>query len=65
MKRETTLRWFGRSWNAPICQPEERVDSPVGRPCLGCNLPILAEDQGVMLPFMSIAPEGAAVTRDA
>lgn len=43
------VRWFGESWGAPICDPVDRVDVPVGRPCVGCGEAIRVRDQGVSM----------------
>lgn len=45
------MLWFGETWGAPICEPEKKVTTPVGQECLECKEPILANDQGVMMPF--------------
>ena len=44
-----TVRWFGRSWGAPVCRPAANVPTPVGEPCAwgGADLPIHLGDQGV------------------
>jgi hypothetical protein len=54
-----TLRWFGDSWDAPVCDPRAHVDTPVGSPCWGHEhlhgplRPAVIEDgdQGVTLPY--------------
>jgi hypothetical protein len=54
-----TLRWFGESWGAPVCDPRAHVATPVGLTCLGH--PHMHEgrsevvepgDQGVTMPFV-------------
>ena len=54
---EATLRWFGESWGAPVCEPELHVETPVDMVCLGHDHMhstrssfIKAGDQGVTLP---------------
>lgn len=34
------MPWFGESWGAPMCAPEDRVDVPAGEPCGWCDEPI-------------------------
>jgi hypothetical protein len=46
--------WFGKSWGAPACDEDEHVATPVGAPCERCKKPIEAEDQGVMMPLVSL-----------
>lgn len=48
------MKWFGRSWNAPICKPEDKVPTPKGQVCMFCDREIKYLDQGVMLPFHDI-----------
>lgn len=55
-------KWFGESWGAPVCEPEEHVPTPVGRACYGHqhmhedrSSVIEPGDQGVTLPFYSTA----------
>lgn len=43
--------WFGSSWGAPICEPEEHVETPTGAACLYCEWPITPEDNGVVMPL--------------
>lgn len=54
-----TLRWFGESWGAPVCDPRTRVPPPVGLVCMGHahmhqDRPEAIEsgDQGVTMPFL-------------
>jgi hypothetical protein len=42
-----TVRWFGASWGAPICERDNECDTP-STPCLRCGLPFGADDQGVV-----------------
>ncbi len=46
---ENSVRWFGDGWNAPICAPHRRVDTPVGQECAECGVAIKHDDQGVIL----------------
>lgn len=53
-------KWFGESWGAPVCEPSEHVDPPVGELCAGHPHMhhefrpevIAADDQGVMIPYL-------------
>jgi hypothetical protein len=42
--------WFGKSWGAPVCDPEDHVPTPVGALCMRCQERIAKDDQGVTLP---------------
>jgi hypothetical protein len=55
-----TLRWFGESWGAPVCDPRARIEPPVGMACIGHPhlhedrpVAILPDDQGVTMPHLS------------
>jgi hypothetical protein len=54
-----TVRWFGESWGAPICDPRTHVPTPVGAVCSGHDH--LHEDRpatiepgarGVTIPYL-------------
>lgn len=50
--------WFGEAWPspampAPVCDPANRVAPPVGQRCTSCQLLIMQDDQGVILPYMT------------
>lgn len=45
------MKWFGESWGAPVCVPEDHVATPVGASCLRCHETVAAEDIGVMMPY--------------
>lgn len=54
-----TVRWFGESWKAPICDPRAHVGTPVGMNCSGhdhlhgpLSEKIRESDQGIMVPFL-------------
>jgi hypothetical protein len=51
------MRWFGESWGAPVCAEEDRVEVPVGRPCLGCGVAIEAGGSGLVIPFLGVEAE--------
>lgn len=44
--------WFGKSWGAPVCDPESRAPTPVGSKCMRCEELIATDDQGVTLPYV-------------
>lgn len=49
--------WFGQQWGAggpaPVCGDlAERVDVPIGAPCLWCDELIDEGDSGVTMPFL-------------
>ena len=46
-----TVRWFGASWNAPICDRRAHVETPADQPCGACGDPIRHGDQGVTIPY--------------
>lgn len=54
------MLWFGESWRAPVCEPGEEVETPVGALCLLCDEPIAQGDQGVVMPFSEVV--GGLVT---
>lgn len=43
--------WFGESWGAPINSIQPRFETPVDENCFFCREPILATDQGYVMPF--------------
>lgn len=54
-----TLRWFGESWGAPVCDPRAQVRAPVGAVCIGHDHLHSARssfieygDQGVTMPYL-------------
>lgn len=44
--------WFGQSWGAPVCDPEDHVDTPVGKACIECLESIVSGDQGITMPLL-------------
>ncbi len=44
-----SMRWFGESWDAPVCHETPHVPTPVGEPCAWCGEPITANDRGVLI----------------
>lgn len=45
--------WFGKSWGAPVCEPATHAPTPVGEPCLWCDEPIVADDDGVLIVHLA------------
>ena len=45
--------WFGKSWGAPACDPEEHFATPVGEACMRCGEPITESDQGIIMPVVN------------
>lgn len=43
------MKWFGQAW-APVCDPDSRVDTPVGQQCAECERAVAEGDSGVILP---------------
>jgi len=51
---ETTMKWFGEDWGAPICKEVEQVPmrEVIGRRCMACDLEIHAGDRGLLIPHL-------------
>lgn len=45
------MKWFGDSWGAPICQPEEWAPTPTHKACLECSEDIRLGDRGFLVPY--------------
>jgi hypothetical protein len=47
---------FGTPWDAPVCEDPmtEWVPAPVGQQCFSCKVSIVAEDQGLMIPYATV-----------
>jgi len=41
------MKWFGESWGAPACDPEEHTETPVGEDCFHCDEEIVEGDSGI------------------
>src|SRR4030095_391974 len=41
-------QWFGKSWGAPICDPNDHVPTPAWTRCARCREHIVDGDQGVV-----------------
>jgi len=49
---ERIVQWFGESWEAPVCDPEQEIAVPVDRPCVRCGIYLLVDDQGLAIPYV-------------
>lgn len=47
------MKWFGRKWEAPICQDLEQVAIPIEETCFSCSEGFTDLDRGLVLPFSS------------
>lgn len=45
------MQYFGKPWDAPVCEDTPHALTPVGRPCLDCGVPIKKGDRGYLIPF--------------
>lgn len=45
-----TVRWFGRSWDAPVCDERTHVATPRGEACDECRVPIRLGQEGIGVP---------------
>ena len=57
------MRWFGRSWGAPVCKETARVDTPTGIGCGGCDRAISSDDCGLLLPYVGAPDDDRRVVR--
>ena len=48
-----TVRWFGESWGAPVCDPRSHVETPEGSLCPQCKEVVVQGQQGVGVPYMA------------
>lgn len=55
------MKWFGESWGAPVCDPAEWTETPVGSSCLFCPNRIAEDAQGFLMPSFGLAEGKAAV----
>lgn len=51
-----TVRWFGESWGAPVCDPENQIEAPVGAGCTRCERSIEVNDPGIRVPWVGPGP---------
>jgi hypothetical protein len=54
------MKWFGESWGAPVCDPENHVPVPIHHECIHCGDPIEPDDQGLILPYSGMSPSDPA-----
>jgi len=54
------VKWFGAPWNPNCCEPEALVRTPVGETCayFRCKQPIVADDQGFLIPVFNQEGDG-------
>lgn len=43
------MQYFG---DGPVPPALDRVDTPVGRPCLDCSVPVVEGDAGFVMPYV-------------
>lgn len=48
------MKWFGPAPFAPICGDIEQVPAPAGLPCAWCEEPIVATDNGYVMPLVGL-----------
>lgn len=51
---ESYRGWFGESWGAPINLIQPHLATPEDEDCIFCHEPILASDQGYIMPFSDV-----------
>lgn len=44
------MDYFGKPWDAPICDDGTQIPTPVGTDCAWCEVPIQDGDRGVVIP---------------
>lgn len=42
------MKWFGESWGAPACQPQDHTETPVGKLCGHCEEMVHQGDCGFL-----------------
>jgi hypothetical protein len=69
-----TIKWFGEPWpsaeeRAPVCETDEdKIPTPAGKACVGCDREIVDEDQGIVMaasagiPAAWVLKEGSSFT---
>lgn len=48
--RATSMKWFGTSWGAPVCEETRHVATPTGDACFLCKRAIEEHDRGLVTP---------------
>lgn len=44
------MKWFGKSWGAPINEDTEETSVPLGERCMHCGKVFQEGDQGLTMP---------------
>ncbi len=57
-------KWFGESWGAPACDPDDHVPTPAGQECCYCDLEIKPDDQGFVFPLVTAVGDPLTPTSD-
>lgn len=63
MEEDARLKWFGKSWGAPICTLDSSVSTPIGVGCAGCAMSIKKDDAGLLVAAIGISMEGLPPNR--
>jgi hypothetical protein len=57
-------KWFGESWGAPVCEPDNHIETPTWMLCAGHDhmhthrsRTVQAGDQGVTIPYLGHSTE--------
>lgn len=53
------VRWFGPSWNAPVCEYATHVRTPQHAHCTRCGAAIALGDQGVIMEHLDGAADAS------
>lgn len=49
------IKWFGKAWEAPVCQPDTKMEiHPTGAGCEHCQVPLNENEAGVCLPCVDM-----------
>lgn len=48
------MKWFGKTWGAPICSVVDKIETPVGEQCSLCEKTIDIGDCGFVLLAVGI-----------
>ena len=51
MTDDSRVRWFGKSWNAPVNRDCDPCPTPIGLKCIGCGVEIKDGDYGTMMGY--------------
>ncbi len=55
------IRWFGKSWGAAVCEPDQHTETPVGIACMRCRVAIEPRDRGFALQCADVNDQGELV----